>query len=362
MTRLLSAERSLLPNAYRPAVRRRLNAVIGQLELDLSRSLVYFDTYMDVLTQRHPAELGALLAGCDVIAADALRRDHPALLSVQCPVVYCDRGFGASTLREGVALRGLGENPMPLIQIPYSRLSEKYNLTSILHEVGHEAMVRIGLRAELPRVLRRAAIASGAPAAIGDLFALWSSEIGPDLWGFCCSGLAATGTIQEFLALPSAHVFRVSASDPHPPPYVRALLSFALCREVWGRGPWDAWQDVWLENYPLREAPGDARGLLQQAARTVPRVAAALLTQRFESLGGRPLTNLFELDALNPRALDARVSGTTVSLRNLRPAAHFAVFRLLREQRQIGEAALDRLMTHWLHELGKKRQNSTKPV
>ncbi|HUS05351.1 MAG TPA: hypothetical protein VMZ52_03595 [Bryobacteraceae bacterium] len=360
MERLAAAEQRLLPHIYQRAVQRQLNAALGQLELDLSQALVIFDTYMDVLTQRHPGPLGAMLAGCDIVAKDALRRDHPSLLAVEDPLVYCDRGFGASTLREGVVFPGGARNPMPLIQIPYSRLLEKYNLTSILHEVGHEAMARLGLRTELPKVFRATVSKAGGSSAIADLFSLWSSEIGPDFWGFCCSGLAAAGTIQEFLALPPAHVFRVLWTDPHPPPYIRALLAFRLCRDVWGRGPWDEWQSTWLGNYPIDQAPADSKPTLRQAQRVIPAISEALLSHKFDTTGGRPIPSMFNLGVLNPGSLAGRINGSSIRLRGLRPAAHLAVFRVLREQRNIAEPALDRLMTQWLLTLGKRKAAAPK--
>ena len=83
-------------------------------------AFTFFDTYMDVLTQRRSPELGPVLAGCDVLAgmrwpgaSDATRRP---------PLVFCDRGFGASIVRESVPFPDGTPNPMPLIQIPYSRL------------------------------------------------------------------------------------------------------------------------------------------------------------------------------------------------------------------------------------------------
>ena len=59
-----------LPRIHEPRAARQLNAVLGEVELDLSRAFTFFDTYMDVLTQRRSPELGAVLAGCDVLAAE----------------------------------------------------------------------------------------------------------------------------------------------------------------------------------------------------------------------------------------------------------------------------------------------------
>ena len=98
-----SAARMYLPHAHEIEAARKLNALLGDLELDLSTSFGFFDTYMDVLTQRHAPKLGRLLAGCDALAWEGIRRDHPAWQIVERPLVYCDRGFGASTLRQACA-------------------------------------------------------------------------------------------------------------------------------------------------------------------------------------------------------------------------------------------------------------------
>ena len=92
-SRLKADGRTWLPRANDPADARQLNALLGALELDLARAYTFFDTYMDILTQRHPPVLGRLLAGCDVLTLDAITRDHPALAIVEPPLVYYDRGF-----------------------------------------------------------------------------------------------------------------------------------------------------------------------------------------------------------------------------------------------------------------------------
>src|SRR4029453_2847264 len=67
---------------------RKLNTALGRLEFDLTRNFPFFDTYMDVLTQRLTPELGGLLSGCDVLAWDALHRGHPALRVLEPPLVF----------------------------------------------------------------------------------------------------------------------------------------------------------------------------------------------------------------------------------------------------------------------------------
>lgn len=296
-----------------------------------------------------------MLAGCDRLAWESIHRDHPALAIVEPPLVYCDRGFGASTLREGARLRDGTANPLPLIQIPYSRLSEKCNLTSIFHEVGHEAMVRLGLVSSLPRALRSALEQAGAPAIIRDFFALWSFEIGPDYWAFGTSGLAAAGAMREILGLPPAEAFRISGGDPHPPPDLRVLLLTECCRQQWGSGIWDDWERNWRELYPISEATG-AREVLRECRERLPLVARVLRTTRYRVLGGRCLPELFQLGALHPaRLLPHAADPESPGFRALSPAAQLAVFRLIKERGSLSETELDRVMTLWLSRLPSRR-------
>lgn len=336
---------------------RILNSLFGEIELEMAKTYTVFDTFMDVLTQRNTPELGGLLAGCDALALDAIRKNHPALQIVEPPLVYCDRGFGASTLREGIRLPGRGLNPTPLIQIPYSRLKEKCNLTSIFHEVGHEALVRLKLNTALPQALTAALKRVNAPAAVRDLYALWCSEIGPDFWTFCSCGVAQTATIREILALPPHHVFRVVWSDPHPPPFLRSLISFEWCRQVWGSGIWDEWEKEWLEFYPIKDAAPVVRDLLIQARQFIPVVGRVLLTTKFKTLSGKTLPELFDLSKVAPTELK-RILNTSekgkLNLKGLSPSAQLAVFRMLKEEGK-SEEKLDKMMTEWLLKLGNKK-------
>jgi hypothetical protein len=358
LRRLKRGARIYLSRPGNTAAARAMHSLLGDLELEMTKSFTFFDTFMDILTQRHTPELGRLLAGCDALALDSIRKPHPALSIVEQPIVGCDRGFGAKTFREYVRFPGGSLNPMPLVQIPYSRLKEKYNLTSILHEVGHEAMVRCGLKSAIANVFRSALGRAGAPAAIRDLYALWSSEIGPDFWSFCGSGLAHAGAIKEILALPATHAFRVSWNDPHPPPFLRALLAFDWCRQVWGGGIWDRWEREWRDLYPIDSAPPATRKLIAELGLYVPAVSAILLRTRFRSLKRKRIADLFNLEVLTPSEVYRRAGGPdagSVDLRGMPHSAHLAVFRVIKERSNLTEEALDTLMTKWLIKLGDKR-------
>lgn len=360
LLKLKRGARKYLPYVNDPEAARNLNALLGEIELEMSRAFTFFDTYMDVLTQRHTPEIGPMLAGCDVLAWDAINKDHPSLAIVEPPLVHCDRGFGASVLREGVLLPDKTPNPMPLIQIPYSRLKEKQNLTSVLHEAGHEAMVRLGMLSTIPRAFRHSLTKAKAPDPIKDLFALWNSEIGPDFWTFCASGIAQAGTIKEIIALRQDHVFRISWTDPHPSPYIRVLLSFELCRQVWGKGDWDTWERNWIELYPLSQAQTGERKLLKKAVTYLPVISKTLLNTKYRVLNGRAMPDLFDLSSLAPSEL-YRIAKTaesgTLKLKGLSPCAQLAVFRLIRERGKLKEEEFDKIMTKWLLKLGENKRN-----
>ncbi len=163
--------------------------------------------------------------------------------------------------------------------------------------------------------------------------------------------------MKEVVALPPKQVFHVSRFDPHPPPYLRALLSFEWCRQVWGQGVWDDWEREWRMLYPLREAGENAR-LLERGRRALPGIARALFEARFAVLGGKSMRCLFELEALSPFRLErvlkpAKRGG--LDLTGLPIGAQIAVFRLARERNLMNEAVLDWTMTSWLRRLGGKQ-------
>lgn len=333
---------------------RRFHAELGETELRLTKTYSFFDTYTDILSQRLMPGLGPLLAGCDVLALDALNRRAPALRLVEPPLVYCDRGFGASIARQDIRLPNGTPNPLPLIQIPYTRLQEKWNLTSVLHEVGHEAMVRLGMVALWPRIAAVALARYGASERVQRLFGMWMSEIGPDFWTFGCSGIAAAGGIRELIVLPPAMMLRISETDPHPPPYLRVLLNFEWCRQQWGSGPWDKWERTWLDLYPLEGLHGTQRDTLEACRQLLPVLSRAMLHTRLRVLGGRPMTALFDFEALHPLRLERIAAGARtgrLDLRGLRPAAQLAVFRQVKEMRLLTPEQLDAVMAKWLTQL-----------
>jgi hypothetical protein len=342
--------------------RVQLASALGRLELELSSTYALFDTFMDVLTQRSSARLGPLLKGCDVLALDALRRDrHPALAVAAPPLVYLNRGFGAAILRSGVAIPAGGRAPVPLVQLPYARLQEKYHLSSLVHEVGHEALVRIGLRDRLVHAVRKRLDGLVDPA-IRDACARWITELAPDFWAFGCCGTAHAMTVRDVLALPLAQSFEVREGAVHPPVYFRTLAAFDWCRRAFGRGEWDDWERAYRDLHPLGAARADDRAFLEEAIRiALPRISDLLFSERFAVLERRALADLFDLGDLHPVRLSRDLHHTSTrgaAFAAERPTTQLSVFRWMREVSRVSETALDDAMTDWLCSLARSSSSS----
>lgn len=358
--RLANIARTYLPLIEQPKVARAMNSALGKLEFAVTKTFVFFDTFLDVLSQRSSPSLGRILAGAEIIALDSLRKNHPALKIIENPIVYFDRGFGASILRTGVPLPGGTLNELPLIQVPYSRITDKCNLAvGILHESAHEALVRLNIVREFPAILHRKLVEANAPPVVRQILPLWTKEWGPDFWGFLCCGIAQTAGIRDILSLPPADVFKVSFNDPHPAPWLRVLLSFEWAKKAWGdEGIYNIWEREWLNTYPLEHAPLASQRILSTARRYLPLMNDVLFHARFSALNGGTLPSLFDLRRLDPRILESKAA-SFLRTRELKltspPSEHIAMFAFLREKRLLREESLDRVMTHWFIKMVYKR-------
>ena len=348
--RLRAITDRFLSEQHDPRMRQKFIDHLGEMELELTSAYLFYDTYMDILTQRLSDNLGPLLKGCDAIAANALQRSFLAETTV-APLVYCDRGFGASTLREGVLLSKSILNPISFIAIPYSRINEKYNLISINHEVGHQTLIKLNMVGLWQQVFKEALKRANASPIIQDLYANWSKEIVPDFWAFCLSGMAQTCSIRDILVLPTRMMFSISGLQPHPPSYLRFLVSVECCRHLWGKGDWDEWEDDWVELYPMDNLDSMTRQLIITAKSFIPVVVKAMFQTRFKKLNNKALTDLFALEEVSPQTLDkfSTLEGVlSESFKSLSIGAQLAVFRLLREKRKVKLVHIDSMMDIWL--------------
>lgn len=359
MSLLATAEQDLLPFAEEDGSMADLGSLIGRVELDLAGAFILFDLYVDVLSQRHLPGVGGLLGGCDVLADDALRRSHLALRTGPRPLVQLQQGFGAATRRQRVPLRGGTRNPLQLIEIPYTRLGQKYLLTSIAHEVGHEVMVRLQLLEPIRRAVVSGLALSGSGPDVPNWFGAWLFELIPDAWTVICCGLAAAAGLADILLLPADFAYRADPQDPHPPPFLRVLIGFEMCRQVWGPGPWDPWEDRWRRRHPLDRVPAEHVDLIAQTLPLVRHVVELMLGTPLRAFDGGSLIDLMDR-LVAPDQLRRRIRQGHLDLRGLRPCAQLAVFRLAEDDGLLDDEVLDRTMTTWLQNLQSAR--STAPT
>jgi len=322
----------------------KLINALGEIELELSQAYSFYDTYMDILTQRLSPVLGPLLRGCDAIAADGLK--HEYLTSVtKDPIVYCDRGFGASILREGVTLAKT-VNPIAFIAIPYSRLAEKYNLISIYHEVGHQALNKLNLVEPFQQVFSLCAKNAGANQFLQNMFANWSKEIIPDFWAFGFTGMGQTSSMRDVLLVPQTMALGISPYQQHPPPYLRFLISVEWCRFLWGRGDWDDWAEEWESFYPVENADKVTREIILQAKKILPNVARATITTRFRKLNNKNISSLFNMDSITPFNLKKCTSKERFLNQSI--GVQLSAFRLMRDKKNMQIAKLNAIINSWL--------------
>jgi len=350
MQKLKSYSDNLLSDIKSDTINRQLVDVLGNLELELTRGYIFYDTYMDMLTQRLSIPIGSLLKGCDAIAMDGTQRGFLQEITVP-PIVYCDRGFGASTCREGVHVLQNTPNPMQFIAVPYSRLVEKYNLISIYHEVGHQTLIKLNLFKLIQQVFIEQLTRAGASALIKTLFSNWVKELAPDFWAFCLTGMAQTCSLRDILFLNQEQATYISVSQPHPPGYIRFLVSVHWCRHLWGKGDWDEWERDWKEKYPLANLDEQTQEVMRTVEGFLPLAARIFCDTRYKKFDNKPISSLFTMEKLLPAQLKNMANETVINTEVFKKqpvGVQLAVFRLMRENRKFKQEYIDQAMTAWL--------------
>lgn len=361
-----------------PDMAIRFNYFLGSMQLQVAEKYDnVFDLLFDILTQKC-SKLGVLLAGCEALAFDAMRRDHPLLESIEPPILSFNRGYGARVIRQRIrlssfpcnreeckmlkpdetALYGAVQNPIPLIQIPWQK--PWYGLPSILHELGHQFIEWLGLTNALRREFK-IRLHKRVPVEVTELFMRCVPEILSDYYSFCCVGPAQTYSTLDILSLPPNHVFQVSHVGVHPPPYLRVLLSIEWSHHLWGRQALSELEEKWLQRYPLSILPINRRRYFEDRRKYLPLISDIIINAKFPSLNGRRIIDLFDIKKVNPWRLE-KLAGTIKSgilnLNGLSPCEQLAVFGIVREKYNTSYEILDNMMKRWLTKLAHQREFS----
>ena len=287
-----------------------LEATGAEMQERLTRARMQFndalsnlDLFSDALSQRSERDSGLWLAGLDVVAEDVLAM--PGYYEAPPVLCYLDRGPGAAIRRARTRLPGGGQNPVALIQIPRERMTGSGVAASLAHESGHQAAALLqlveSLRAELQRV--QATSHDGA----WRLWDRWIAEIVADLWAVARLGPTATMGLIGVLSLPAYFVYRISGSDPHPPPWLRVRLSAAIGHALYPDAQWSQLDRLWQELYPLERASAAQQMSLQQLAVSVDELCERLVNHRGSALAPIPLGEAISIADRAPARLRAEV-------------------------------------------------------
>jgi hypothetical protein len=272
-------------------VRLRFNAVLTQLDL-----------FSDVITQRSENENGVWLSGLDVVSADALAM--PEYYRMPPVICYLDRGVGAAIRRARTRLPGGGENPVAIIRVPRERMIGSGIASSLVHEVGHQGSVLLGLIPSMRPVLQEQSRRSGE-AQTWLLFDRWISEILADFWSIARVGVVSTLGLIGVVSLPRPFVFRLNLDDPHPMPWLRVKLSCAIGNALYPHRQWQGIAEMWESFYPLAQLDAERRGVIAKVEAAMPEFISLLVTHRPKSLNGKSLREAMETEARQPARLAA---------------------------------------------------------
>lgn len=323
-------------------LRLRFNAVLNQ-----------FDLFSDVITQRSEHETGVWLSGLDVVSADAL---HLPGGYYQAPPVICylDRGVGAAIRRARTRLPGGGENPVAVIRVPRERMVGHGIASSLIHEVGHQAAALLDLVNSLRPVLRGLQAGTPSAATAWRFWELWISEIVADFWSVARVGVTSTLGLIGVVGLPRPFVFRINADDPHPAPWIRVKLSCAMGRALYPHPQWDRIEALWDAFYPVAALERERLELLRTLQAHIPAFVSLLINHRPQSLRGRSLVEVMNVEERQPARLQALFAGWRRHPSQMYRAPPSLVFATLGQARSDGRlnpedesTLLGKLLNYW---------------
>jgi hypothetical protein len=322
------------------------------LRLRFNDVLSQFDMFADVLTQRSEHETGVWLSGLDIVAADALKL--PGYFEPPPVVCYLDRGPGAAIRRARTRLPGGKENPVAIVRVPRERMVSSGIASSLVHEVGHQGAALLELIESLRPVLQGLQRGGGQGHIAWGFWDRWISEIVADFWSVARVGIASTLGLMAVVSLPRAFVFRVSADDPHPIPWIRVKLSCAIGKALYPHGQWDRMAQLWESYYPTDGLEETTRALLATLEASIPSFVTLLIHHRPKLLRGASLREVMAVEERQPARLSAYFKTWRHSPRRMRAAPPSLVFAVIGQARAEGllspeseSRMLAYLLTYW---------------
>ena len=323
------------------------------LRLKFNAVLTQFDLFADVLTQRSEHETGVWLSGLDVVATDAL--SLPEYFQSPPVICYLDRGVGAAIRRARTRLPGGGENPVAIVRVPRERMVGSGIASSLVHEVGHQAIAILDLVNSLRPVLtERWQMEGGTPKNRWRFWERWISEILADLWSVAKIGVGSTIGLMGVVSLPRAFVFRVNLDDPHPFPWIRVKISCAIGQTLYPHPQWYRLNRIWESFYPLTGLDRDRKQLIGRLQDALPELISLLLSHRPASLGRRSLREVLDIKRRRPEILESYHAAWRVDQAAMLKTSPSLVFAVIGQAKANGRLSpieesdlIGKLLTHW---------------
>lgn len=250
---------------------------------------------------------------------------------------------------------GGGENPVAIIRMPRERMIGSGIASSLIHEVGHQAAALLGLVPAAVAGLAALPLRSMQERTAFPLWQRWISECLADVWAVCRVGVTSTTGLISVVSLPRPFVFRVSLSDPHPPPWIRVKLSAAVGHALFPHPQWGRLASLWESFYPRAGLDPERMRIFDALEASLPRVVDFLLERlRPRSLGGLSLPDVLGTDERQPAALLAQFRQWRADPALLREAPPTLVFAVIGQARSDGALdpedegnLLSEMLKHW---------------
>lgn len=256
------------------------------------------DFFGDAVNSRTSASLRATMQSLDRLAWQSIDVSLRPLGIVVPPVLtYIGEGLGASIIRAGIRLWAPGAvNPVAAIKIVRHNL---YRPTSLFHETGHQVAHLTGWNGALAKAI--GAVLDDDPA-LRAMWQPWVSEITADVYAFVLTGYASVTALHDVVA-DERTILRWPLGDPHPIGWLRVLLGCAMCRHVYGPGPWDQLEEALTTLVPATRAEISTVPLLLRSRSRMPALAATCLELKVPGMHDRPVTALVDPMRVSPSAL-----------------------------------------------------------
>lgn len=304
----------------------------SMLRMRFNVALAQLDIFASVLTQRSEQETGIWLAGLDIVASDALSLDEN-FYSLPGMMCFLDRSHGAAIRRAKTRLPGGGDNPVAIIRMPRERMIGSGIASSLVHEVGHQAVALLDLIESIRPLLRGLQRSSGEERVAWRYWERCISEILADFWSVARLGITSTLGLIGVVSLPRYFVTRLNLDDPHPAPWLRVRLSCAIGRVLFPDPQWDKLEQIWLSYYPATDLDVQTKKFFATMAGTMHALSTLLANHRPRSLRGASLQETLKIEEREPARLRALFKSWSASRSLMYQASPTIVFAVIGQAR-----------------------------